>query len=483
MNAWAAFLDTLDLAPLVPPEYDAFRPLICEGLLFFLDGLPATRRHEIMTSQGELGPGASIIERVVTLMHSCPALHKLGQVLARDRRLSVDLRRALQELESLCPRTPMHGVHATIASELGTTARTLDIAAEALAEASVAVVVPFRTPEHDGVLKVLKPGIEQRLNEELAVFPELGRFLQDRTAEEGLDEVGYSATLKRVADLLDREIDLEHEQRHLDIAARQYAGNKAVHIPTLLPFGTPRITAMERLYGTKITAAPLDDRRLAHLTVDALLSQPMWPQTHTSLFHADPHAGNLMLCTDGRLGILDWSMAGTLGRADREALTRVIISAAMLDAEQVIREIETLAEVIDSPATLRSTVAQALRTVHLGDGLGVGWMVDLLDRVVLSGSAQFPADLMLFRKSILTLEGVIQDIAEGCTIDRLLTHGAFQAFWRDAWQRPFMLPTSRAYGIPLSNVDLATLCAAGPATMMRLWTAWLGEWAPNTHPD
>ena len=36
----------------------------------------------------------------------CPSLHKLGQVLARDRRLDAQLRVRLQTLESLPPDTP-----------------------------------------------------------------------------------------------------------------------------------------------------------------------------------------------------------------------------------------------------------------------------------------------------------------------------------------------------------------------------------------
>ena len=169
-----------DVSPLVPQEYVEFRPLVADAVRFFLERLSAQRLTEILTTQSALPVGASAEARLTDLISHCPTLHKLGQVVARDRRLGPSLRQRLQGLESMAPITPVATLAPTIRGEIGADcAGALRIDAQALAEASVAVVIPFTSEAADGdrpvqgVLKVLKPGIEERLEEELEIWSAL----------------------------------------------------------------------------------------------------------------------------------------------------------------------------------------------------------------------------------------------------------------------------------------------------------------------
>mgnify|MGYP000993799465 CR=1 FL=1 len=146
----------LRLSELLPPAYARFRPLLADALLFFLDRLSPRR-------QLALPVNASRSRRLLALFRLCPTLHKLGQVVAHDRRLSGDLRRRLQELETLVPTDSLRAVRPQLERELGQVTG-LRIARKALAEASVAVVVPFvwqpaaGAPPQHGVCKVLQIG-------------------------------------------------------------------------------------------------------------------------------------------------------------------------------------------------------------------------------------------------------------------------------------------------------------------------------------
>src|SRR5574337_1188000 len=80
-----------EVAALVPAQYAAWRPLVAGGLRFFLENLPARRLSAIVAEQLTL-PAAGVAERVTALVRHCPTLHKLGQVVARDRRLAPELR-------------------------------------------------------------------------------------------------------------------------------------------------------------------------------------------------------------------------------------------------------------------------------------------------------------------------------------------------------------------------------------------------------
>src|SRR5512135_662615 len=99
MSDWTEFCTTLDFGTLVPEAFDRYRPAISDGLVFFLNNLSPDRTLGILAEQAALPGDAGIDERLVAMACHSPALHKLGQVLARDRRLPPGFRRLLQRLE------------------------------------------------------------------------------------------------------------------------------------------------------------------------------------------------------------------------------------------------------------------------------------------------------------------------------------------------------------------------------------------------
>src|SRR4051812_23420756 len=93
MVVWNFLIDEDAFASVLPDEYAGFRRPIRGALTVFLEGLPAAHQAAVLAEQAALPPTATASERMFVLARSCPALHKLGQVLARDRRLSPELRR------------------------------------------------------------------------------------------------------------------------------------------------------------------------------------------------------------------------------------------------------------------------------------------------------------------------------------------------------------------------------------------------------
>ena|SRR5919109_124546 len=138
----------IDLSPLIPEIYQEYLPVIEDAFTFFLDRLSLKRVAEVLAGQLNLPQDAGMPERLVTLLGQFPTLQKLAQIMARDRRLAPPLRRHLQLLESMEAVTPLSNIKSIIQNELGhRIASRLQFAARALAEASVAVVVPFCVPE------------------------------------------------------------------------------------------------------------------------------------------------------------------------------------------------------------------------------------------------------------------------------------------------------------------------------------------------
>ena len=414
----------------------------------------------------------------MALLACCPTLHKLGQVLARDPRLDPVLRRRLQTLESLPGMTDPALVRQALNRELGELP--VELEDRVLAQASVAVVVPFIWREgrgvQQGVFKLLKPGVEERLEEELAHWPALGDHLAERSRVYGLPVPDYREILEGVRELLRHEIDLTREQAHLREAADLYARMPRVKVPALLPFCTPRVTAMERVYGVKVTEArgTLARRRLAETLIQALLARPFWDAEEV-LFHADPHAGNLLATSDGRLAILDWSLGTRLSRRRKEAVVTLILGGLLQDVEQLCRGVAGLGRIDPRQPQLLAAARFSLAQVRRGRFPGLEWLLDLLDRVALESDIRFDREMVLFRKALLTLSGVLGDLSPGHGGDRVLLEAGLQRLWQE-WPTRLTAGSGRRFATHLSNADLLGLwLAVGPALVRH----WQGRWRDN----
>ena len=425
MFDWKSFLDEAALAALFPREYARFARPVRDSLIVFLEGLPAAHQAEIVEQQASLPLSASISERLAAVARCCPVLQKLGQVLAHDQRLAPELRQHLRPLESLAPTVPEAILRDIVVRELGPLDQIgICLQSPAIAEASVAVVVPFvevhanrNGPLRDGVLKILKPGIEERLALELELLGRVGSHLDERCEALQIPRMGYADLFEQIREKLSHEICLDEEQRHLKEASACYADDPRVQIPKLLEYCTPRITAMERVTGSKVTdrglAGPRERSRLAETLVEALIAQPIFSRPR-AMFHSDPHGGNLFLTDENRLAILDWSLVGFLGEQQRIALVQILLAAAAFDSGRILIVLESLnvGSHIDRPA-LAAVVDGWLKRIRRGMRPGFFWLTGMLDEAVSMARVRFASDLMLFRKSLHTLDGVIAEISAG----------------------------------------------------------------------
>ncbi len=475
---WADFCDGLDLGALVPEGYARYRPAVVESMVFFLENLSPARTWDLLAAQAELDDDAGVEERVVAIARHCPALHKLGQVLARDRRLPDHFRQRLQSLESMPATLDIAAARAAVEAEIGPLDRHgIRIDEPPLAEASVAVVIPFvwsrpgaEAPVR-GVFKLLKPGIEAKLAEELDILQQIGARLDERCRLHNLPPIDYEATFLEVRDLLACEVRLDQEQAHLRAARAAYASMKSVVVPEVYSLSTPRMTAMQRIDGHKVTEAgelsPRAHRRLAKAIVQALIAHPLWSRGETSTFHADPHAGNLFATLDGRLAILDWSLTGRLEKADQIGLTQIILGAMTLDAERIEAAIRTLARDRVEADALKRLVAARLGELRDGRWPSLTWLMDLMDAALVDAQARFGSGLIMFRKVLQTLDGVIADVSATCRVDRVLARaliGELAGEWR---RRPLAFPFSRNFATHFSNLDLIQMWFSTPLIVSR----------------
>ncbi len=468
------------LASAVPQAYATYRQPLAAAIGFFINHLSPERASAIVADQFALPGDTSDADRLLALARRSPVLHKLGQILARDRRLDAQLRRTLQHLESMTSSVPVERLRGQIEREAGDVdGAGIVLDPVALAEASVAVVIGFTWRGERGVFKLLKPGVEQELDEELEILDPLGAFLDERCDSLGLPPVDYRETLAQVRQLLAHEVRLDFERGHLFEAGRALAAIPGVHVPRLLPFQSRRLLAMERIDGRKVTEVgnlPMNvRRRLARSVVEALIAAPVWSGASRALFHSDPHAGNLMIDREGRLVPLDWCLASHLDLVARAAIARVLVGALARDTGAILAAIESLAIRPVDRGSLRTVVERHVRALAPLEPPGLAWSMGMLDEAVTLAGLRIGAPLLAFRKALLTLDGVLSDVAPDFSLDRALIASFLPRLVAEWPWRAVLAPESRLLPTRITNADLARLAVALPWLPLFGLLDWAGR--------
>lgn len=466
---------------LVPPRFAAYTRWLAGGLEHFLECLRPDRRAAIRMASRTLPESAPAALRLVALLRACPTLHKLGQVLARQEALDAELRSRLQTLESLPPTTPLEEL-APALNELARDPAFADFRAErVLAEGSVAqvVAVSFFDKAVNGrttaAAKLLKAGVREQLHEELHAWQRVGAFLEATAAEADLPIRGVHDAVARVATLLRSEVDLHREREHMRAAATLSDSYPGLRVPRVFEFDSRDALVMEFVHGQPLLGAALDAeqrRRAAARIVEALLVEPMFSTAPSTGFHADPHGGNLFADGHGRVWVLDWSLVGRLHRGQRAALAQAALGGLLFDAPRVCRAVDDLAVVPPAAGAVRRVVEQALAQRTRGARYGLAWLCGLLDAIATTGAAQLAPDLMLLRKSLLLLEGVVRDLRPEAPLEAIAAAPIAERLLRELPRRWLSPLFSRDLPSGLSSMDLWLAAWQWPLGLAR--AAWAG---------
>ena len=134
-----------------------------------------------------------------------------------------------------------------------------------------------------------------------------------------------------------RELDFRHEARNQTYFNTINPDAEHVFAPKVFDhYTTAKLLVMERIDGQPVTSEGLPIEQ-----AQALAAHGARSIVHQVLvdgfFHADPHAGNVLIAPDGRLCFLDWGLAGHLTRRLRYALADFWVAAVEGDAERVVR--------------------------------------------------------------------------------------------------------------------------------------------------
>ncbi|XP_024528606.1 uncharacterized aarF domain-containing protein kinase At1g71810, chloroplastic isoform X2 [Selaginella moellendorffii] len=381
-----------------------------DSLLGRSDALFKKRAAEFREALVELGPAfVKIAQAVSSRPDLIPPAYIAELSLLQDQIAPFSTKAALSIIES----------------ELGVPVDVLfsEITPAPVAAASLGQVYQARLrPSGDTVaVKVQRPGVKATISLDIYILRILagyarivGRFNTDLQAV--VDE--WASSLFRVSSLhcftlyllsflcfFSKEMDYEAEARNGERFRRLFGDIPDLTIPKMYKeLSSQRVLIMEWVEGQKLSEAK--DLRLVEIGTYCSLSQIL----ETGFYHADPHPGNLLCTTDGKLAYIDFGMMGEIKQNFRDAIVEASLHLVNREFDALAGDIVNLGFL--PPTAPSAEVSRALtgifeNAVSRGvTNLSFGDLSGKLGQTMFKFKFRIPSYFSLVIRSLTVLEGI-----------------------------------------------------------------------------
>ena len=283
---------------------------------------------------------------------------------------------------------------------------------EPMAAASIAQI--YRATLADGaevVLKIKRPGIDEVIAADLMLMKDLARLLCKHF--DFARDIELEQAVLTFEKSLIGELSLLNERRNLERFAENFKNHPHTYVPRVYPhLSDNEVLCMEFVRGGKITdtafhqAHQLDPAVLAERGFQLLLSQIL----DYGFFHADPHAGNIMLLPDGRIVFIDLGAVGSIYPSDQEHLEDLILYLATQNAEKLIALLKKMALRIEvkNEVKLRDDISGILRMIHETplDQLNLAVLLGTFKDILFENRVVMPEYFTILARGLVLIESV-----------------------------------------------------------------------------
>lgn len=370
---------------------------------------------ERITSSGDVEQ-KSVAERArISFEELGPTFVKLGQLLAgRPDLVPEEFVEEFARLHDNVQPLPFSTVLEVIRESFGEDYRQLfiEIDERPLGAASIAQVHRARLADGASVVvKVQRPGIIETIRDDLNVLFFLAELIETYIPEARIfNIVGIVEEYQRSLTL---ETNFIVEANSLRKFAQNFADDPRIKIPRVhMDLTRDRVLTMEAIDGIPLSsdAAMRQPGVNADEVFKAGFNAYLKMVFVHGLFHGDLHAGNLLILSDGKIGLIDFGVVGRLNSKTQSAVAQMLIALSREDYDRLAFEYMDLAPFNDTVDV--DHVARDLRGL-LAPFFGLTMKDVNLGQILLSSSSvaarhqlMLPSELMLFFKSLVGIESL-----------------------------------------------------------------------------
>ena len=400
--------------------------LLAGGLIAYLHSLPPEqqRQHWLLNAvaaaaRRRLDPALANLPFAAQLRRRLerlgPTYIKLGQIMAvREDLLPRSVTDELKNLFDQAPAVAFPILRVLIETELGRPLTELfnQVEEQPLGSASLAQVHRATTRSGQAVvIKVLKPGVRETVLADLTLLRGLGAVLNRL-----LPHYQPAAVIAEFRSYTVRELDLTTEADNGEIFAAYFHATPTIVFPRMhRELSSASVLTMGFLDGFKPGAPATFDlsgperARVVNLGAQAILRMLY----QYGFFHADLHAGNLLILPGRplRIGFVDLGMVGRFEDETRRRLLYYYHALVSGDVEKAAQHLGGIARIGPggNPEEFRRAVVELSRRFLLRAQRGDFSIARLiLESMQLGGRYRmyFRVELVLMVKALVTFEGV-----------------------------------------------------------------------------
>ncbi|MGI9283847.1 MAG: ubiquinone biosynthesis regulatory protein kinase UbiB [Pseudomonadales bacterium] len=389
-------------------------------LLFNTSALPWHIRILLLPVRAFPAGSHSRGERIrLALEELGPIFIKFGQMLStRPDLIPADIVDQLSELQDNVPPFDEALAAATIEAALEQNISTVFKRFDTTPMASASVAQVHAAALQDGsevVVKVLRPGIEKVIQQDIKLLFSLARLVH-RYAPDGRRLRPVEIVDDYQHTIMD-ELDLLREASNAAQLKRNFADSDMLYVPKVYwDYTRTNVFVMERIYGIAVTdiaalnAGNTNLQVLAERGVEIFFTQVF----RDSFFHADMHPGNIFVDIKDpekpRYIAVDCAIIGSLSDHDQYYLARNLLAIFQREYRQVAQLhiecgwIPETTRVNDFEAAIRS-VCEPIFQKPISE-ISFGQLLVYLFTVARRFDMTVQPSLVLLQKTLLNIEGL-----------------------------------------------------------------------------
>lgn len=367
----------------------------------------------------EIVSKGTVYERIRLVLEELgPTFVKLGQTFSnREDLLPKELIQELQKLQDKVDTVEMN-VEEILENEFNISVNEhfINIQKDPLATASIAQV--YKGILLDGtevILKIKKPDVQTVIEDDLLLIKDLEKLVSSYS------EIGEKLNLKQAISTFEKslleEVSLINEKENILQFRRNFKNNKETYVPKVYEeFCNNNILCMEFIDGIKVTdtavllANDIDPVPISEAGLRLFVSQIL----DYGFFHADPHAGNILVTKDGKIVFIDFGAVGKIPPNDKEVLENLIVSFVAKNPHKIVRYLKKMAISYQIPDERRfeNDVEDILSFVHSSSlkEINAQVIINKMKDVLKDNRLYMPDYFYLLFKGITLIEGVGRSI-------------------------------------------------------------------------